>query len=368
VTGKPEEADVYLRQALRLARRGSGRTSPNPLVGAVVVRGGQVVGAGYHQKAGGPHAERIALAQAGRKARGAILYVTLEPCNHTGRTPPCTEAILESGVKKVVFGMEDPNPRVAGGGGSYLRSRGIEVSGGLLERECRALNEVYLKWVTTGLPFVTLKAALSLDGKIATRSGDSQWISNEQSRARVHRLRSRVDGILVGIGTVLADDPLLTPRLSRTITRTPLRVIVDPQLRIPLPSRLFLDPGPVLIAAAEGAPKRKATALQRKGVDLVLFPDRGGRFDLKALLAHLGRKEVTSLLVEGGAEIFSSFLSEGLADRLWLFYAPILIGGQSAKGMIGGRGVATVAEALKLERLRWQSLGGDFFVEGYLKR
>jgi diaminohydroxyphosphoribosylaminopyrimidine deaminase/5-amino-6-(5-phosphoribosylamino)uracil reductase len=368
VTGKPEEADAYLRQALRLARQGSGRTSPNPLVGAVVVRGGQVVGAGYHQKAGGPHAERIALAQAGRKARGATLYVTLEPCNHTGRTPPCTEAILESGVKKVVFGMEDPNPRVAGGGGPYLRSRGIEVSGGLLERECRAINEVYLKWVTTGIPFVTLKAALSLDGKIATRSGDSKWISNEQSRARVHRLRSRVDGILVGIGTVLADDPLLTPRPSRTITRTPLRVIVDPQLRIPLPARLFSDPGPVLIAAAEGAPKRKAAALQRKGVDLVLFPNRGGRFDLKALLAYLGRKEVTGLLVEGGSEIFSSFLSEGLADRVWLFYAPILIGGQSAKGMIGGPGVATVAEALKLERLRWQSLGGDFFVEGYLKK
>jgi diaminohydroxyphosphoribosylaminopyrimidine deaminase / 5-amino-6-(5-phosphoribosylamino)uracil reductase len=368
VTRKPEETGAYLRLALRLARKGSGRTSPNPLVGAVVVRGGQVVGAGYHQKAGGPHAERIALAQAGRKARGATLYVSLEPCNHTGRTPPCTEAILESGVKKVVFGMEDPNPRVAGGGGSYLRSRGIEVAGGFLERECRELNEVYLKWVTTGLPFVTLKAALSLDGKIATRSGDSQWISNEQSRAKVHRLRSRVDGILVGIGTVLADDPLLTPRGSRKIIRTPLRVIVDPRLRIPLSARLFSDPGPVLIAAAEGAPKKKTAALQRKGVDLVFFPEQGGRFELKALLAYLGRKEVTDLLVEGGSEIFGSFLSEGLADRFWLFYAPLLIGGQSAKGMIGGRGVATVAEALKFEHLKWQSLGCDFFVEGYLKK
>ena len=178
MTREPEEAMVYLRQAFRLARKGWGRTSPNPLVGAVVVRGGRVVGAGYHQKAGGPHAERVALLRAGELARGATLYVTLEPCNHTGRTPPCTEAILDSGIKKVVFGMEDPNPRVAGGGGAYLRSRGIEVSGGLLERECRALNEVYLKWVTTGFPFVTLKAALSLDGKIATRSGDSQWISN----------------------------------------------------------------------------------------------------------------------------------------------------------------------------------------------
>ena len=368
MTRKPEEAIGYLRQALRLARQGSGRTSPNPLVGAVVVRGGRVVGAGYHQKAGGPHAERIALRRAGREARGAILYVTLEPCNHTGRTPPCTEAILDSGVKKVVFGMEDPNPRVAGGGGAYLRSRGLEVSGGLLERECRALNEAYLKWVTTGLPFVTLKAALSLDGKIATRSGDSQWISNEQSRARVHRLRSRVDGILVGIGTVVADDPLLTSRPPRRRSRTPLRVIVDPHLKMPRTARLFSDPGPVLIAAADGASKKKAADLRRKGAGIVLFPNRGGRFDLRALLAYLGRNEVTDLLVEGGSEIFGSFLSEGLADRLWLFYAPILIGGQSAKGMIGGRGVATVAEALKLERLRWQSLGGDFFVEGYLQK
>jgi diaminohydroxyphosphoribosylaminopyrimidine deaminase/5-amino-6-(5-phosphoribosylamino)uracil reductase len=296
------------------------------------------------------------------------LYVNLEPCNHTGRTPPCTAAILESGVKKVVFGMEDPNPQVAGGGGAYLRSRGIEVAGGLLEEECRTLNEIYLKWVTTGFPFVILKAALSLDGKIATRSGDSRWISNEQSRAKVHRLRSRVDGILVGSGTVLADDPLLTPRIPRKNHRTPLRVIVDPQLKIPLSARLFTDPGPVLIAAAEGAPKKKAAGLQRKGVDLVYFPGRGGRVDLKALLAYLGRKEVTALLVEGGSEIFGSFLSEGLADRFWLFYAPILIGGQSAKGMIGGRGVATVAEALKCERLKWQALGGDYFVEGYLRK
>jgi diaminohydroxyphosphoribosylaminopyrimidine deaminase / 5-amino-6-(5-phosphoribosylamino)uracil reductase len=361
-----EGANPYLRQTLRLARRGLGRTSPNPMVGAVVVRGGQVVGAGYHQKAGGPHAERIALAQAGRKARGATLYVNLEPCHHTGRTPPCTAAILESGIRRVVFGMEDPNQRVSGGGGAFLRSRGVEVRSGVLEGECRTLNEVFVKWATTGLPFVTLKAALSLDGKIATWRGDSQWISNEASRARVHRLRSRVDGILVGIGTVLADDPLLTPRISRKTIRTPLRVIVDPRLRIPLSARLFSDPGPVLIAAGERAPKRKGAELKRKGVEVVFLPDPRGRFDLKPLLAYLGQKEVASLLVEGGAEIFASFLNEKLADRLWLFYGPILIGGQSAKGMIGGRGAATVAEALRLDRLKWRTLGHDFFVEGYL--
>jgi diaminohydroxyphosphoribosylaminopyrimidine deaminase / 5-amino-6-(5-phosphoribosylamino)uracil reductase len=361
-----EEANDYLRQTLRLARRGSGRTSPNPMVGAVVVRDGQVVGAGYHRQAGGPHAERIALDQAGRKARGATLFVNLEPCHHTGRTPPCTAAILESGIKRVVFGLEDPNPRVSGGGGAFLRSQGIEVLGGVLEDECRILNEVFVKWVTTGLPFVTLKAALSLDGKIATWMGDSRWISNDLSRARVHRLRSRVDGILVGIGTALADDPLLTPRISRKTVRTPLRVIVDPRLRIPLSARLFSDPGPVLIAAGERASNRKRAELKRKGVEVIFLPDPGGRFDLKPLLDYLGQKEVTSLLVEGGAEIFASFLNEKLADRLWLFYAPILIGGQSAKGMIGGGGAATVAEALRLDRLKWRTLGHDFFVEGYL--
>lgn len=361
-----EEANAYLRQTLRLARRGLGRTSPNPMVGAVVVRDGQVVGAGYHRQAGGPHAERFALDQAGRKARGATLYVNLEPCHHTGRTSPCTAAILESGIKRVVFGLEDPNPRVSGGGGAFLRSQGIEVLGGVLEGECRSLNEVFVKWVITGLPFVTLKAALSLDGKIATWRGDSQWISNEASRARVHRLRSQVDGILVGIGTVLADDPLLTPRISRKTARTPLRVIVDPRLRIPLSARLFSDSGPVLIAAGERASKRKGAELKRKGAEVIFLPDPGGRFALKPLLAHLGQKEVSSLLVEGGAEIFASFLNEKLADRLWLFYAPLLIGGQGAKGMIGGRGAATVAEALRLERLKWQSSGPDYFVEGYL--
>jgi diaminohydroxyphosphoribosylaminopyrimidine deaminase / 5-amino-6-(5-phosphoribosylamino)uracil reductase len=361
-----EEDNSYLRQTLRLARRGSGRTSPNPMVGAVVVRGGQVVGTGYHRIAGGPHAERIALAQAGRKTRGATLYVNLEPCNHTGRTPPCTAAIQESGIKRVVFGLDDPNPRVSGGGGAFLRSRGVEVLGGVLEGECRVLNEVFLKWATTGMPFVTLKAALSLDGKIATWRGDSQWISNEASRAMVHRLRSRVDGILVGIGTVLADDPLLTPRPARKTVRTPLRVIIDPRLRIPWSARLFSDPGPVLIAAGERAPKRKGAELKRKGAEVIFLPESGGRFALKPLLAYLGQKEVTSLLVEGGAEIFASFLNEHLADRLWLFYAPLLIGGRAAKGMIGGRGAATVAEALRLERLKWRSLGHDFFVEGYL--
>ncbi len=243
---------AFMKKAVNLARKGLGRTSPNPMVGAVVVRKGIVVGQGFHQKAGGPHAERIALAQAGGKARGATLYVNLEPCNHFGRTPPCTQAILESGIKKVVFGMTDPNPTVKGGGAAWLRSQGIDLVQGVLEEECRRLNEVYVKWITTGLPFVILKAAVSLDGRIATRTGDSKWISNEHSRLLVHRIRNQVDGVLVGIGTVVKDDPLLTVRLSRGKIRDPLRIVIDPRLRISKKARILSSAGKTLIISGAG--------------------------------------------------------------------------------------------------------------------
>ena len=241
----------YMKKAIVLARKGLGRTSPNPIVGAVVVRKGRVIGQGFHQKAGGPHAEPIAIAQAGKEAKGATLYVNLEPCNHFGRTPPCTQAIIESGIKKVVFGLSDPNPVVKGGGADRLQSQGIEVVGGVLEEDCRRLNEVYIKWITTGLPFVIMKAAVSLDGRIATRTGDSKWISNERSRLLVHRIRNQVDGILVGIGTVVKDDPLLTVRLPQGKIKDPLRIILDPRLRISrtarilqVPERPWWSPGP----------------------------------------------------------------------------------------------------------------------------
>ncbi len=226
-----------------------------------MVRGGKIVGEGYHRRAGEAHAERMALERAGKLARGGTLYVTLEPCRHTGRTPPCTEAVLAAGVRRVVYALADPNPHVRGGGGEFLRSRGVEVLSGLLENESRELNEVFVKWVTTGLPFVYLKAALSLDGRIATRTGDSRWISNETSRAWVHRLRGRVDGILAGIGTILADDPLLTPRLPGRRNRSPLRVIIDPHLKTPPGARLFSDPAPVLIAGGAGASEKKREPL-----------------------------------------------------------------------------------------------------------
>lgn len=366
--GFSEQDRAYMARALTLARRGLGGTSPNPLVGAVVVRAGQVVGEGYHRRAGEAHAERLALERAGKLARGGTLYVTLEPCRHTGRTPPCTEAVLAAGVRRVVYALADPNPHVRGGGGEFLRSRGVEVQSGLLEEESRELNEVFVKWVTTGLPFVYLKAAMSLDGRIATRTGDSRWISNETSRAWVHRLRSRVDGILAGIGTVLADDPLLTPRVPGPVKRLPLRIVVDPQLKTPPGTRLFSDPAPILIAGGEEAPEKRREALRKRGAEVLSLPTDRGRLVLKPLLEHLGRRPVTSLLVEGGAEIFASFLNEGLADKLFLFYAPILIGGTKAKSMMGGLGAATVEEAIKLSPVKVTRMKGNLLLETYIDK
>jgi diaminohydroxyphosphoribosylaminopyrimidine deaminase/5-amino-6-(5-phosphoribosylamino)uracil reductase len=356
----------FMAMALRLARKGLGRTSPNPVVGAVVVKNNRVVGKGYHQRAGGPHAEVYALKEAGDQAKGATLYVTLEPCNHFGRTPPCTLAIQESGIARVVYGMNDPNPQVKGGGGEWLRAQGLEVVKGVLEEECRRLNEVYIKWIATGLPFVILKAAISLDGRIATRTGDSQWISGETSRLLVHRLRNQVDAVLVGIGTVLKDDPRLTVRLpGEKKTKDPLRVVIDPRLRLPQKARLLSDPGRVVVATRDPYPSRKGEALKKLGVDLLLLREEKGRLSLRSLLAHLGRRGVTSLLVEGGAETFAGFLEERMVDKILVFIAPCLIGGKKAPGMIGGKGAARIAEALRLKEMRVRTLGEDIFVEAY---
>jgi diaminohydroxyphosphoribosylaminopyrimidine deaminase/5-amino-6-(5-phosphoribosylamino)uracil reductase len=241
------------------------------------------------------------------------------------------------------------------------------VASGLLADQSRELNEVFVKWVATGLPFVYLKAAMSLDGRIATRTGDSRWISSEVSRAWVHRLRSRVDGIVAGIGTVLADDPLLTPRLPGRRQRAPLRIIIDPLLKTPLRARLFTDPGPLLIAGGESAPAKKREALRKKGAEVLSLPTKQGRLALPPLMAHLGKRPVTSLLVEGGAEIYAAFLNEHLVDKLFLFYAPILIGGTGAKGMLGGAGAATVAESLRVKPLKWRRLAHDFLLEAALE-
>ena len=339
------------------------------MVGAIVVKGGQVVGKGYHRKAGSPHAEIHALENAGDQAKDATLYVTLEPCNHQGRTPPCTEAIVGSGVRRVVVGCGDPNPRVAGGGANYLRSKGILVDVGILEESCLRLNEPFIKHVTTGLPLVIAKMAASLDGKIATHLGDSHWISNERSRRFVHKLRHAVDAILVGVGTVLADDPKLTTRLSGRKGNNPLRIILDTHLRTPADSLVVSQTkeAPTIIATGPKPYKKRREQLEEKGVEVLSLPLMRGRVSLPELLRHLGNRSITSLLVEGGAEVHGGFFYENLVDKVYLFFAPKIIGGDRAVPMVGGIGAGNVAAALSLRDLRIRRFDEDIMVEGYMK-
>jgi diaminohydroxyphosphoribosylaminopyrimidine deaminase/5-amino-6-(5-phosphoribosylamino)uracil reductase len=358
----------YMRLALKLAARGLGRTSPNPVVGAVVVQAGTVVGTGYHEVAGGPHAEINALATAGDLGRGGTLYVTLEPCNHHGRTPPCTETILRSGVRRVVVGCLDPNPHVTGGGVEVLLGRGLEVEVGVEEERCRRLNDAFIKHVTTGLPLVMAKAAASLDGKIATRMGDSRWITNEQSRRFVHRLRLVADAILVGVGTVVADNPRLTARVPTKAKGKPIRVILDTRLRTPLESQVATSTGevPTVIATGPEPDRGRLAALEGRGVEVLPLPLEEGRVSLPSLLKALGARQITSVLVEGGAEVHGSFFRAGLVDKVYFFFAPKIMGGRNAVPMVGGAGVAYVAESAVLSRLRLRRFGGDIMVEAYL--
>ena len=358
----------FMRRALRLARRGHGRASPNPMVGAVIVFGAEVVGTGYHRGPGTAHAEIIALEQAGDKARGATLYLTLEPCTHQGRTPPCAPRVCASGLARVVVAAEDPNPKVAGAGIEALRRAGIEVEVGLLREEENQLNEAYRRYITTGRPFVTLKIAMSLDGKIATRTGHSRWITGERARVFAHRMRADSDAVLVGIGTVIADDPLLTARHVRA-HRQPLRVIADSKARTPAGAKIMrASERPPLIAVTDSAPEENARTLREAGAEVVVLPRRDGHVDLEALLEELGRREVASLLVEGGSELAGSVIEQGLADKLVVFIAPKLIGGADAPSAIGGCGAALVEQAWPVRDMRCRRVGGDLMVEGYLEK
>jgi diaminohydroxyphosphoribosylaminopyrimidine deaminase/5-amino-6-(5-phosphoribosylamino)uracil reductase len=349
-----------MRLALREARRGLGRTSPNPAVGAVLVKGGRIVGRGHHARAGSPHAEIVAIRQAGGRARGADLYTTLEPCDHFGRTPPCSLAILEAGVRRVVSGSGDPNPRVNGRGIRRLRRAGVEVEVGVLREACDALNEPWFRYITTGRPHVTLKVAATLDGRIATASGDSRWVTGKEARAHVHRLRDAVDAVLVGSGTALADDPRLTARLPGGRGRDPIRVVLDSGLELPARLRIFRQrsAAPTLVAHVTGTPPARPP----RGVEYVKCRARGRRVDLRDLLSRLGRRGITTLLVEGGAEVNRSFLESGTVDRLMLFLAPKLAGGGIA--WLGGKGPSRMSEALPLRDLRVQQLGRDLLLSG----
>ncbi len=357
----------FMGLALRLARRGAGHTSPNPMVGAVVVRKGVIVGRGFHRRVGGPHAEVEALVDAGAAARDATLYVTLEPCNHQGRTPPCTQAVLAAGIGRVVIASLDPNPRVTGGGAEFLRQQGVTVETGLLEAEARKLNEAFFKAITTGLPWVIAKVAATLDGKIATRTGDARWITGEAARAWVHRLRHQVDAILVGRGTVAADDPQLTTRLPRGRGQDPIRIILDSTLSLPVTARVFRNdsPAPTWIACTPPAPVARREALQAGGAEVLVIPGGDHGVHLPELLRVLGGRQVQSLLVEGGAEVFWNFFSQGLVDKAHFCFAPKLVGGGHAPGILGGEGVALMRDALSLQGLTVRRLGEDLLVSAY---
>ena len=357
----------FMRVALNLARNAIGRTSPNPLVGAVIVREGRIVGAGWHRKAGTPHAEIHALNMAGDLAKGATLYVTLEPCSHYGRTGPCAEAVVKAGIKRVVIGMGDPNPKVAGKGIAILKRAGIEVRCGVLEDEARALNEVFLKWIATQKPFVVLKTAMSLDGKIATHTGKSQWITGEAARRRVHEYRDTYDGIMVGIGTVLADNPSLTARLPDGQGKNPVRIVVDSKARTPLDAKLVTDGAALtIIAVTAKAPQERVQALKDKGVAIMVAGD-GEQVDMDLLMRKLGEMEICSVFVEGGGQVNFSLLKAGLVDKVHAFIAPKLIGGREALTPVEGEGFAELTEAVELERTTVETIGQDILLTGYVK-
>jgi len=358
-----------MRLALRQAVRALGRTSPNPLVGAVIARDGQVLATGYHTQAGTPHAEVHALAKAKGLTRGATLYVTLEPCSHHGRTPPCAEAVWQSGIRRVVVAMVDPNPLVAGRGIRFLQEKGVEVSVGLLADEAQAINRPFCRWVTSALPWVIMKAGVSLDGRIAARCPDSGWITNEAARRYVHQLRDRVDAILVGIGTALADDPALTTRLPGEGHRDPLRLVLDRDLRLPIGSRLVLteSTAKTMVFCGPDADQGRRMALEASGV--LVCPvglGRDGQLDLAAVLMELGRRQVTSLLVEGGSHVHGAFWAQGLVQQVSLFYAPIFLGNDGVP-LLAGSGLDRVDQAQRLTNLRHRRFGDNWLVEGLVE-
>jgi diaminohydroxyphosphoribosylaminopyrimidine deaminase/5-amino-6-(5-phosphoribosylamino)uracil reductase len=355
----------FMAQALDLALRGRGLTSPNPVVGALVVEAGAVVGQGYHRRAGEAHAEVLALAEAGPRARGATLYVTLEPCNHHGRTKPCVEAILAAGVRRVVIAVADPNPQVRGGGASALRAAGVEVATGCLEADARAANRAFFTAMERRRPHVTLKWAMTLDGKIAAFDRRARWITGAAAREEAHRLRSFSDAVVVGIGTALADDPALDVRLSTPWPREPLRVVVDSRARLPVTARLIGagSAARAVVAVADAAPADRVAGLISRGVTVLACKSDHGRVDVTDLAARLFAMDVTAMLVEGGGELHAAFVEAKLVDRLAVFIAPRLIGGAAAPTAVGGRGLA-LPEALRLESPSVRSVGDDWLIEG----
>ncbi len=360
---KTLDDNYYMRMAIRLARKGIGKTSPNPMVGAVIVKNGKIIGRGYHKRCGDYHAEINAINNVKGSIRGSTFYITLEPCSHYGRTPPCVDTLIKKGLKRVVVGTPDPNPEVNGKGIKILRSKGIKVDVGILDIECRKLNEHYFKFIKSGIPYVTVKYAQTLDGRIATKTGDSQWISSEASRKYVHVLRSTNDGIMVGAGTVTTDNPQLTVRHVKG--KNPLRIIVDSKLRIPIKSSVLTDGNPhqTIIATTSNAPARKITAIKKLGAEvLIVKKERNGKVSFSSLLKELGKREIVSVLVEGGSGMITSLLKVNLVDKMIIPISPRILG----KGLeaIGDLNINKLRNAIKFSSFKTMKKGDDLIFEG----
>ena len=352
--------EIFMRETLRIAKNALGRTSPNPLVGAVIVKDGKIIAEGWHRQAGTPHAEIHALNMAGELAKGATLYVNLEPCSHFGRTPPCAKAIIDAGIKKVVAAMSDPNPKVAGRGFELLKNAGIEVQVGVLADEAEKLNEIFIKWITKNLPFVTMKFAASLDGKISTVTGESQWISCEESRKFVHHLRDINAGIMVGVNTVLMDNPSLTTRIDGG--KSPVRIVVDSMARTPIDAKVICDDqAETIIAVTTSAPAGKLSALRNSGVEIIIAGD-GPKVDLEILMRELAAREITSVLLEGGGTLNFSMLEAGFVDKVYTFIAPKILGGKNAPTAVAGAGFKNLADAIQFKNIRTEKIGTDILI------
>lgn len=369
----PEEK--YMRRAIELAKKGSGHVNPNPLVGAVIVRDGEIIGEGYHECYGQLHAERNAIANAkkrGNSLEGSTIYVTLEPCCHYGKTPPCTEAIIEEKIARVVVGSDDPNPLVSGKGFQMLREKGTEVIPHFLKEECDAMNHVFFHYIRTGTPYVAMKYAMTMDGKIACYTGDSKWVTGEESRAHVQTLRNHYKGIMAGIGTVLADDPMLNCRIEGG--RDPIRIIADSHLRIPMDSQLVRTAGqqPLIVACLPDADEEKAAQLQEKGVEVLRIPgvttaditeEQKEVISLPVLMKELGARKIDGILLEGGGQLNESALQAGIVDRIYCYIAPKIFGGAQAKTPVEGQGLTRAADAWQFNRIGMQEFGQDILLE-----
>jgi len=361
--------EYFMKRALNLAKKGQGYTSPNPMVGAVVVKDGEVKGRGYHQSIGQAHAEVNAIEDAGPQAKGATLYVNLEPCNHTGRTPPCTRKILQAGIKRVVVAMEDPNTK-AGGGAVFLKEHGIEVHIGVCEEPAKKLNEAFVKYVRTKRPFVLLKCAATLDGRIATRSGDSRWVTAEKARKFVHRLRHAVDAIMVGVGTIHSDDPSLTTRLDSGNGLDPVRIILDTHLSISPSARILqLDSNSdTILVTGNRIAEKKKRAVEKEGVRLIELPVNNEGIEMQPLLDRLGKMGITSLLVEGGSRVIASAFNSGIVDKILFFYGPKILGGDDGIPICQGRGPELMEDSIRVKDIRVQRFDDDVMIEGYIEK